>query len=575
MGKYDIPGLHLQTAIRGQLVFSVLVNLAITACYALQGLLLAWILAQVFAKKFSDISFLFMLLFAIIVLRFILVWAAEIIAQKTAQITKQKLRHKLLTRLFELGPSVTLRKEIGDIQAVIINGVEALESYYGRYLPAIICAFLGCGGILGILAFIDWPSAIILTLFVCAFPILDRFWMRWQMPQISGVFAAMGAFGNYMLDSLQGIIILKAFGVSAQRRKNLAERGENLKQVSMETLRVTLMRTGITSFITFTGIALAIVTVSWRFVSGEITAFALLSVLFLARESFRPLDRLEKEFHIAWAASGAVPPIIDFLNMDIWVKNPSKPVKLPQQRNIVFDKVNFTYPNADKPAIKSLSFTVKEHETVALVGISGSGKTTVTNLIQRFFDPDSGNILIGNVNIRDLLLEDLYSLISIVSQDVFLFHGTIAENLRLAKPDASEQELHSVAAAARIDDFIENLPQGYETMVKEHGANLSGGQRQRIAIARALLKNSPILILDEATSNLDPENEKAIQIAIDTLTKGRTTLIVAHRLSTIKHVDHILVFSDGELVEQGTPMELAQNSKIYAHLLSLEEKSHA
>lgn len=385
----------------------------------------------------------------------------------------------------------------------------------------------------------------------------------------------MGAFGNYMLDSLQGITILKAFGVSAQRRKNLAERGENLKQVSMETLRVTLMRTGITSFITFTGIALAIVTVSWRFVSGEITAFALLAVLFLARESFRPLDRLEKEFHIAWAASGAVPPIIDFLNMDIWVKNPSKPVKLPQQHNIVFDKVDFTYPNADKPAIKSLSFTVKENETVALVGISGSGKTTVTNLIQRFFDPDSGNILIGNVNIRDLLLEDLYSLISIVSQDVFLFHETIAENLRLANPDASEQELHSVAAAARIDDFIENLPQGYETMVKEHGANLSGGQRQRIAIARALLKNSPILILDEATSNLDPENEKAIQIAIDTLTKGRTTLIVAHRLSTIKHVDHIFVFSEGKLVEQGTPVELAQNSKIYAYLLSLEEKSHA
>ncbi|CAI3958738.1 ABC-type transport system involved in cytochrome bd biosynthesis [Commensalibacter communis] len=572
MGKYNIQALSLQTKIRGQLFVNILVNLAITACYIIQSILLAWIVAQLFIQKKTDISIPLIMLIAVVILRSFFLWIAEIASQKTAQATKQELRKKLLTRLFELGPSITLRKETGDIQTIIINGVEALESYYSRYIPAIIGAFLGSGGVLIILAVVDWPSAILLSIFVIAFPVIDRLWMRWQMPEISGVFAAMGNFGNYMLDSLQGIIILKAFGVSGQRRKRLAERTENLKHVSMETIKVTLMRTGLTSLITFSGIALVIVVNSYRVTVGDITPLALLIFLFLAREAFRPLDRLEKEFSITWAANGAIPPMVEFLNMDILVNNPTQPVTLPQHYPIEFKHVNFTYPNSDKPALNELCFTIKEYETVALVGVSGSGKTTITNLLQRFFDVDNGEILIGDINIRNMLLDDLHSLISVVSQDIFLFHGTIAENLRLAKPDASEQELHHVATAACINGFIEKLPQGYETMVGERGANLSGGQRQRIAIARALLKNSPILILDEATSNLDPENEKAIQESLDTLTQGRTTLIIAHRLSTIQHVNQILVFENGKLVEQGSPSELAQHSAIYARLLSLESQ---
>lgn len=563
--------LDLSRSVRGRIASSVAIGLACTACYVLQGVLLALLLADLISGVSGARPTMWFFGFgAVILARGLLLWAAEMVAQATAHATKEHLRCRLLTRLMELGPGVVLRRQTGALQAAIVGGVEALENYYSRYLPAIFVAVLGCGGVLTVIVFVDWPTALLLGLFVTGFPVLDRLWMRWRMPKTSGVFAALGAFGTYLLDSLQGIVTLKAFGAAAARRASLVARAAELRRESMATLAVTLMRTGLTGFVTLSGIALIVSVNAWRTAAGDLAPFALLITLFLAREAFRPLDRLEKEFHTAWAANGAIAPIAEILAMEPHVRDPIQPAPRPSASDIQFEDVSFAYEGSDTEALSSVSFRVAAKEFIALVGSSGAGKSTIVALLLRFFDPASGAIHIGGTDIRELPLETLRSLISVVSQDTFLFHGTIEDNLRLAKPDATGEEIRAAAKAAHIDSFIDSLPQGYATEVGERGAQLSGGQRQRLAIARALLKDAPILILDEATSNVDPASERAIQAALDKLAGGRTTLVIAHRLPTVAKADRILVFDNGRLVEEGDHLSLENGGGLYARLMAVQ-----
>lgn len=563
--------LALAGPLKTRVAISTAIGLLITACYVLQGLFLAQALAALFTgAAMADVMRWIIAFAGIVILRGFLLWCAEMAAQTTAQQTKEHLRARLLAHLAALGPGVTLRQQTGDLQAVLVAGVEALESYYSRYMPAIFIAILGCAGVLAVLAWIDRPSALLLGAFVIAFPIADRLWLRWRMPKSSGVFAAMGAFGAYLLDSLQGIVTLKAFDATAARRKELALRAANLRQEAMNTLAVTLMRTGLTGFITLIGMALVLSFNSWRTAAGILAPVALFTTLFLMREAFRPLDRLEKEFHTAWAASGAATSVSDFLALQPNIEEPATSAAKPIAHDIAFDDVSFAYDTNDTKALSSVSFSIKEKEFVALVGPSGAGKSTVISLLLRFFDPTSGHIRIGGTNISDLSLENLRSLVSVVSQDTYLFHGTIEDNLRIAKPDATKDEIHAAAIAAHIDEFIFNLPQGYATEIGERGAHLSGGQRQRLSIARALLKNAPILILDEATSNVDPRSESAIQDALDGLVGRRTTLVIAHRLSTIRKADRILVLENGRIVEEGNHQSLEQSGQIYSRLMAAQ-----
>lgn len=563
--------LGLASPVRLQIALSAGLGLMVTACYVVQGMFLAIALAALFAASPVDGVIWWIAAFAIVVVvRGLLLWLAEIAAQTIAQRTKEDLRHRLLSRLIALGPGTLLSRQAGDLQATIVAGVEALESYYSRYMPSIFVAIGGCAGVVLCLAWVDWKSAVLLGAFVVAFPLADKLWLRWRMPKSSGVFAAMGAFGAYLLDSLQGIVTLKAFDATAARRASLAQRAAVLRQEAMTTLSVTLMRTGLTGFITLGGIALVLSVNAWRVAAADLAPIALFMTLFLAREAFRPLDRLEKEFHTAWLASGAATPILALLATTPKVQEPAQPLAAPTADDIVFNDISFAYGEGEVPALSSVSFTVRDKEFVALVGPSGAGKSTVISLLLRFFDPSSGHISIGGKDIRNLSLDKLRSLISVVSQDTYLFHGSVEENLRLAKPDATTEEIRRAAKAAHIHDFIESLPQGYGTKIGERGAHFSGGQRQRLAIARALLKDAPILLLDEATSSVDPRSERAIQEALDALVRRRTTLVIAHRLSTIRKADQILVLDAGRIVEQGDHHSLERNGGLYSKLMQAQ-----
>ncbi|MDQ8730215.1 ABC transporter ATP-binding protein [Bradyrhizobium sp. LHD-71] len=566
--------LGLAGPVRWRIVLSAVLGLMVTACYVLQAIFLSFALAALFADAHIETVVWWIAAFAVVVVaRGALVWLVELAAQAIAQRTKEHLRLQLLSRLIEIGPGMLLRRQTGDLQATIVAGVEALESYYSRYTPSIFVAIFGCLGVVACLAWVDWMSALLLGAFVAAFPIADTLWLRWRMPTSSGIFAAMGAFGAYLLDSLQGIVTLKAFNATAARRASLARRAADLRHEAMTALSVTLMRTGLTGFITLGGTALVLSVNAWRVAAGELAPVALFMTLFLAREAFRPLDRLEKEFHTAWAASGAAAPITELLATAPEVAEPARPVTAPLASDIAFEQVSFAYGDGEPQALSAVSLVARENEFVALVGPSGAGKSTVIALLLRFFDPTSGCIRIGGTDIRKLSRETLRSRVSVVSQDSYLFHGTIADNLRIAKADATADDIRAAAKAAHIHDFIESLPRGYDTEIGERGAQLSGGQRQRLSIARALLKDAPILLLDEATSSVDPRSEQAIREALDVLVGRRTTLVIAHRLSTIRKADRILVFDAGRIVEEGNHRSLEEAGRLYSRLMQAQREA--
>ncbi len=546
---------------------SAAVGLAVTACHVLQGWFLALTLSAILSPESNMEAFRWIGAAVVtLAVRGALTWIAELTAQNTAQRTKRYLRERLLRKLFALGPVWAAGRRSGDLQATVVTGVEALETYYSRYLPAIFVAVLGCSGTLLCVAYVDKESACLLALFVIALPTVDQLWLRWHLPRTSGVFAAMGMLNAYFLDTLQGIATLKAFDAIAGRRAELARRTLALRRESMMTLRVGLLRAGLSGLISMGGIAVVLAVDCWRTTQGELSPIALYITLFLAREAFRPLERFEREFHTAWAASSAAGPIASLLAAPTVVHEPVSPARAPSRSTITFENVSFSYASAESPALSAVSFAIHEHERVALVGASGAGKSTIIALLLRFFDPQAGAVRIGDADIKLLRLADLRSRVSVVSQDTVLFHGTIEDNLRFARCDATAQDIRAAAKAAHIDEFIQSLPLGYDTQVGERGSQLSGGQRQRIAIARALLKDAPILVLDEATSSVDSAVEQAIQAALTNLAQQRTSIVIAHRFATIRSVDRIFVLERGSLVEVGTHAELSARRGLYSGL---------
>ena len=261
--------------------------------------------------------------------------------------------------------------------------------------------------------------------------------------------------------------------------------------------------------------------------------------------------------------------IFEYLDLPIDVNDPASPARIDPARtagHVRFEDVSFTYPGADRPAVTGVDLDVPAGSTLALTGETGSGKTTLASLIARLYDPTSGRVRVDGVDIRDLRLADLAAIVGVVSQETYLLHTTVRENLRYARPDATDAEIEDAARAAQIHDLIAGLPDGYDTMVGSRGHRFSGGEKQRIAIARTILRDPRVLVLDEATSALDTETERAVQKAFDALARGRTTITIAHRLSTVRNADQIVVLDHGHVVEAGTHTGLIAGRGRYAAL---------
>ena len=535
--------------------------------------LLGWLLARVFAgDAFSELVVPFALVAAVMVLRGWIEHTRAMFAHRTAARVQLALRQRLYAKVVALGPAHFGLERTGAVLLSMIDGVEQLETWFGEYLPQLLVATITPLVVFAWLAFFDFPVAALMFGFAMFTLFAPWLFQRWDARSSARRSKAYRGFAAEFLDAVQGLATLKAFGQSTARGRLLAQRAHEVFRSTMWVLATNALTRGLTD----TGIAVGSAAVlgygAWRVTQGQMGLDVLLVVLMMGIEVFRPQRDLRALLHTGMLGPAAADDVFAVLDARPKVEPPAAPVALdgPLAPMVAFENVSFAYPGGRRAAHRGLSFRVGAGERVGFVGESGAGKSTIVRLLLRFYDPGEGVVRLGGHDLRRLRPEDVYRGVAVVNQDTYLFHGTVEDNLRFGKPDAGEEEIEAAARAANAHEFISRLPQGYATVVGERGIKLSGGQRQRIAIARALLRDAPILILDEALSAVDAENEAVIQQALDRLMQGRTTLIFAHRLSSVIGAERILVLDHGSVVETGDHASLMRAGGAYFRLMGAQ-----
>jgi len=565
----------LTAGVRGRIAATVLVGLAAVVAGIARLALLGWLLGRVIAgESLAALTPAIVLTALALAARSALDYARTMVAHHTAARVQERLRQLLYAQVASLGPAHFARARTGDVMLSLVEGVQQLETYFGQYLPQLFVSALTPLLIFAFVAFVDLPVALVLLLAAFVVLLAPALWHGRDRQTSLARNRAYAAFGADFLDAVQGLATLKAFGQSGARARTLQQRAHELFRSTMWVLGSNTMARGITDTGIALGAALALTLGAWRVSTGAMSVPALLVILMLGVEVFRPLRELRILLHQGMLGTSAARGIFALLDAVPAVADRAAGPE-PADAGVAFEGVTFAYPGARRPAHVELSFAVRPGERVAIVGPSGSGKSTIARLLLRFHDPDRGRVTIGGRDLRELSFEQVRSRVALVSQDTWLFHGTVGDNIRMGKPDATAEEVRAATRAANAEEFILRLPQGYDTVVGERGVRLSGGQRQRIAIARALLRDAPILVLDEALSSVDAESEALIQGALDRLMRGRTTLVFAHRLSSVIGADRILVLDQGRLVEQGTHADLIGRGGAYARLMAGQARDGA
>ena len=559
------------TGVRLRIAWATLIGLVSAAVGIARLALLGWVLAKVFrGEPFASLVLPFAAIAAVMVLRGALEYWRDMAAHHTAAKIQIHLRELLFAKIIALGPAHFGTQRTGNIALFMVDGVEQLETFFGRYLPQLMVAALTPIGIFAFVAFLDLPVATVLLGFALFTLLGPLVFQSWDIRNSRRREKAYGSFGAEFLDAVQGLATLKAFGQSAARIQFLAKKARDVFRATMWVFATNAMARGITDTGIAVGAAATLGYGAYRTSAGEMSLEALLIVLMMGIEVFRPLRVIRNLIHQGMNGRAAAMGIMGILDAQPILGDEIESAESVDglAPSVSFENVGFTYPGAQRMAHDGLSFEIGEGERVGIVGSSGAGKSSVVRLLLRLYDPQQGCVRIGGKDLRSLDIEGVRGRMAVVNQDTYLFHGTVEDNLRFGKADATQDELEEAARAANAHEFIASLPRGYRTVVGERGIKLSGGQRQRIAIARALLRDAPILVLDEALSSVDAENEGVIQKALDRLMEGRTTLIFAHRLSSVIGADRIIVLDEGRVAEEGSHATLMANRGRYHTLMS-------
>ena len=557
---------------RWRIVVTVLMGLASAAVGMARFVFLGALLARVFAGAPAAALILpAAAAAAAVLLRGVFEHARTMLAHRTAARVQEVLRLKLYDKVAELGPAWFAGERTGGVMLSLVDGVEQLQTFFGYYVPQLSIAALTPIALFAIVAWWDLPLAALMLAVALACLVLPATVSRLNRAVNMSQRNALKAFGAEFLDAMQGLATLKAFGQSTAYGRMLADKAYRLRAATMKVLATSLITRGIIDLGIGVGAAAVLALGVYRASHGLMSIEALLIVLMAGTEVFRPLRDFRTALHDGLVGQAAAIGINALLDAEAPMPlGGSAAPATPLAPTIAFDDVRFAYPGGRGQALDGLSLNVAAGERVGIVGPSGSGKSTLATLLLRLYDPQKGAVRVGGVDLKTLDPEAARASFAVVRQDTYLFHGTVEDNLRLGKPDATHDEIVAAARAANAHDFIAALPHGYATAIGERGVMLSGGQRQRIAIARALLRDAPILILDEALSSVDAENEAIIQKALDRLMQGRTTLILAHRLSSVIDADRIVVIERGRIVESGSHDELIRRDGAYRALMGAQ-----
>jgi len=469
------------------------------------------------------------------------------------------------------------KQRSGDLGARLTSDLELVEHLWSHFLGVFVAGLAMPAFLVLFLLWIDWRLALVVLAGI-PLALLALAWSQHVATRPSmRMMTASATAQSALLEYIQGIAVIRSFGRAGDVWQRLQSVLHEHHQALLAVETKPAPWLAAYGFLLETGYLCLVLAGAWWLADGTLTPSTLLLFLVLALPVYRQLFEVGLSTLMLRFARRALARIEHILH-EAAMPEPTVP-QAPQGYDIVFDRVHFAYAHDDSeggsytPALFDLSCRIPARQLTAVVGSSGAGKSTLVHLIARLWDVDNGNIRVGGVDVRDIGTDALHQHVAMVFQDVLLFSGTVLDNIRIGKPDASREDVIEAAWRAQAHDFIEALPQGYDTVLDEGGATLSGGERQRLSIARALLKNAPVLLLDEATASIDPSAEAQIQRAIAELARGRTVVVIAHHLKNVRHANQILVLDKGRLMEQGTHAQLLTQNGLYARMWASQQQA--
>ncbi|WP_433475574.1 thiol reductant ABC exporter subunit CydD [Spirillospora sp. CA-142024] len=531
------------------LAASVLLGAATAGLIIAQATLLADMLTRAFlgGATLAGLRTPLLLLLAVVLGRTLVAWLQEVAAHRSSAAVKSQLRGRLLARSLRLGPRWLSGERSGELATLATRGIDALDDYFSRYLPQLVLAVIvplavGARILLG-----DWLSAVTIAATLPLIPVFAILVGLTTQRKMDRQWRTLSILAAHFLDVVAGLPTLKIFGRARTQAARIREITDRHRRATMSTLRIAFLSALVLELLSTLSVALVAVSIGLRLVEGGLGLETALLVLILAPEAYIPLRQVGAQYHASVEGLTAASRIFEVLETPAPATGTRSDVPDLARSTLRLEEVTVAYRGRDAPALDTFSLTVHPGETVALTGPSGAGKSTVLSVLLGFVQPDSGRVLVDWDDLGSFDPDAWRARIAWVPQRPYLFAGSVASNIRLGRPDASDTEVRAAAEAANALSFIEALPSGLDTPLGERGTGLSAGQRQRIALARAFLRDAPLLLLDEPTSNLDGESEAEVIEAVARLKAGRTVILVAHRPALTALADRTVTVANAEV----------------------------
>jgi len=554
----------------GRMAIAALFSTGVGAMDGALAYMVEPLLKKIFAEKnlliFSLLPVGIILLF---IIRGICRYTNDYLMKTAGQMAVQDVRNEIYRRNMRLSLGFFQRQTTGGLMSRVLNDVNMMQSGVGSVISGLFREGLSAVSLLGVIFYRNWQLALlsIIVIPVIIYP-AQKIGKRIKKLAKEGQ-GKMGTIASVLQETFSGIKVIKGFGLEDRETEKFCRHNHEFYLYQRKSIKYEALSTPVTEFITSFGVAAVIWVGGASVISGRMTAPEFFSFVAAMVMMYNPIKKLNGDYNVMQRSIGASDRVFEIIDAEPEIVDaPGAKPLTAVKGDVEFRNVSFSY--AGDEVLKEVSLVARKGEVIALVGPSGGGKTTLVSLIPRFYDVKSGAVLVDGHDVRQLRQADLLRNIALVDQETILFNDTIANNIRYGKSDATDAEVIAAARLAYAHDFIMEIPGDYQTNIGDRGARLSGGQRQRLCIARAILKDTPILILDEATSALDTESEQMVQQALENLMANRTTFVIAHRLSTIFRADKIIVMENGEIRESGTHDELLGQAGLYKRLYDMQ-----